>query len=89
MSNQSQKQFTNPTISPSTRSEQRGDKTGTNKRVAAQLMIESGLSLVQAQSFFNQYFNAKYILMDDLSVYIQSCGGTLGYAQPIHASWLV
>ena len=84
MSNQSQNQFTNPTMPLSARSEQGTDKTATNKRVAAKLMIESGLSLAQAQSFFNQY-----ILMDDVSAYIQSCGGILGYAQPIHASWLV
>lgn len=89
MSNQSQNQFTNPTMPLSARSEQGTDKTATNKRVAAKLMIESGLSLAQAQSFFNQYLNANYILMDDLSAYIQSCGGILGYAQPIHASWLV
>ena len=88
MSCQSQNQFTNPTNPLSSRSEQVSDKTATNKRVAAKLMIESGLSLAQAQCFFSQYLNADYIVMDDLSVYIKSCGGLLGYAQPIHASWL-
>ena len=65
------------------------DKVATNKRQAAALFIESGLSLQQANAFFADENIAKkpYVLMDDVQDFIRSCGGIMGVKVEIHESF--
>ena len=65
------------------------DKVATNKRQAAALFIESGLSLQQANAFFADENIAKnqYVLMDDVQDFIRSCGGIMGVKAEIHESF--
>lgn len=62
------------------------DHVGTSRRCAVQLMIDAGLSVHQAQTFISQT-NTDYVIMDNLSEYIKSCGGLLGQTREIHSSW--
>ena len=65
------------------------DKVATNKRQAAALFIESGLSLQQANAFFADENIAKnqYVLMDDVNDFIRSRGGIMGVKAEIHESF--
>ena len=65
------------------------DKVATNKRQAAALFIESGLSLQQANAFFADENVAKkhYVLMDDVQDFIRRCGGLMGVKEEQHKSW--
>ena len=65
------------------------DKVATNKRQAAALFIESGLSLQQSNAFFAYENIAKkpYVLMDDVQNFIRSCGSQMGVKAEQHPSW--
>ena len=65
------------------------DKVATNKRQAAALFIESGLSLQQANAFFadENIANKHYVLMDDVQDFIRSCGGIMGVKVEMHESF--
>ena len=65
------------------------DKVATNKRQAAALFIESGLSLQQANAFFADENIAKkhYVLMDAFLDFIRSCGGIMGVKVEMHESF--
>ena len=65
------------------------DKVATNKRQAAALFIESGLSLQQVNAFFADENIAKnqYVVMDDVQDFIRSSGGIMGVKAEIHESF--
>ena len=65
------------------------DKVATNKRQAAALFIESGLSLQQVNAFFADENVAKnqYVLMDEVQDFIRRCGGIMGAKVEQHKSW--
>ena len=63
------------------------DDVATNKRRAAAIMIDAGLSLTEVQAFMDSNYTRPHVLMDDVQAHISDCGGVMGFSRPRHPSW--